>query len=86
MNQSSKANEAQLVCDQDGTVLVKQYDWTKFLGQMKKIKGIKKQHQFYFSSDKPGTPIYTVNCKLFCFFVLDYLRQSTNIRKIQIRK
>lgn len=54
VDRCSKANEAQLVCDQDGSVIVKQYDWAKFLGNTRKIKGIKKCHQFFFSSDKPG--------------------------------
>lgn len=54
VSKSSKVNTSQLVTDQDGTVIVKCYDWAKFFSSAKKIPGIKKLHQFRFTSDKPG--------------------------------
>lgn len=48
------ANKAHLVGAQDGTVLVKMYDWASFLS-MKKVVGIKRHHQFRMRGDKPGS-------------------------------
>lgn len=53
MTGSAKENHAQLVEDQEGTVIVRVYDLSSFF-VCRKLQGIKKYHQFYMSSNNPG--------------------------------
>lgn len=40
--------------DQDGKVIVKQYDWSGFFSNGAKIQGIKERQQFSFSQSMQG--------------------------------
>ena len=55
VNDSAECNFAQLVCNEDGSMIVPTYDWTDFFApHLKKIVGIKKYHHFRCDSSKPG--------------------------------
>ena len=55
VNDSAECNFTQLVCNQDGSTIVPNYDWTDFFApQLKKITGIKKYHHFQCDSSKLG--------------------------------
>ena len=59
---SAKVNHAQLVGDQDGSVIVPTYDWAGFFDspfRQRALKGIKSMHHLTFTATKPG--IVTVN-------------------------
>jgi hypothetical protein len=52
---SATCNVAQLVGDQQGNVLVKTYNWLDFFdAHFRRLKDIKKYHQFFVSNDHPG--------------------------------
>ena len=52
---SVKINIAQLVSNEDGTIVVPTYNWTNFFAShLKKIIGIKKLHHFHFTWLEPG--------------------------------
>ena len=55
VDNSAKCNVAQLVVDDDGTVIVPTHDWTDlFAPHFRKFEGIKKYHHFRFLSSEPG--------------------------------
>ena len=57
VNQSAETNHAQLVGEEDGTVLVHQYDWATFFApyfRRSAFDGIKSWHHLVFSSTAPG--------------------------------
>ena len=55
VNTSAECNHAQLVSKEDGSTIVKTYDWTDFFApRMKKITGIKKLHHFRVNFVSPG--------------------------------
>ena len=48
-------NMAELVGTHDGKVMIKCYDWTRYMSTyFKKLEGIKKYHHFTFSHTEPG--------------------------------
>ena len=52
---SAVCNTAQIVCNEDGSTLVKTYDWSTYLTpHFKRIIGIKKYHHFRFCSSQPN--------------------------------
>ena len=56
-NSSAEVNHAQLVANEDGTVIVPQYDWANFFAPFFKrnaFAGIKALHHLKFSSSRPG--------------------------------
>ena len=54
VNTSAECNHAQLVSREDGSRIVKTYNWTDFFApRMKKITGIKKLHHFRVNSASP---------------------------------
>ena len=53
VNDSCEGNQAALVGDQSGKVLIPQYNWSDFLVGVK-MHGIKEKQQFSFKSEKPG--------------------------------
>lgn len=60
VDESATVNSAELVGKEDGTVLIKQYDWAEFFKPVFKataFKGIKKLHHLVFSKDTPGCAI-----------------------------
>jgi len=56
-------NKAQLVGDQDGKVIVTQYDWSGFFSNGVRIQGIKERQQFSFSQSMQGKVISRLFCK-----------------------
>ena len=55
VNKSAECNVAQVVDEQDGTVIVPTYDWAQFFSRhFKKLINIKSYHHFRFSSETPG--------------------------------
>ena len=55
VQKSAKCNEAQLVSDEHGGVIVPTLDWiTFFAPKFRKMIGIKKGHHFRFSSSHKG--------------------------------
>ena len=55
MNDSAKCNIAQVVSNEDGSIVVPTYNWTNFFAShFKKIIGIKKLHHLHFTSLEPG--------------------------------
>ena len=55
VQRSGRCNEAQLVVDEKGNVVVPTYDWVSFFAsRFKKLPNIKKGHHFKFSSTHPG--------------------------------
>ena len=59
VQRSGKCNEAQLVVNEEGSVIVLTYDWASFFApRFKKLPNIKKGHHFRFSSSHPGV-VYT---------------------------
>ena len=55
VNDSAECNFAQLVCTEDGRTIISTYDWTDFFApRVKKLLGIKKNHNFRCDSSKPG--------------------------------
>ena len=55
MNDSAQCNIAQLVSNEDGSIVVPTYNWTNFLAShFKKIIGIKKLHHLHSTSLEPG--------------------------------
>lgn len=60
VQQSASMNEAQLVGREDGTIIVKQYDWAKFFSAYFKrnaFDGIKSFHHLKFDAKKPGVVV-----------------------------
>ena len=58
VEQSASVNKARLVGNEAGEVFVPTYDWLSyFVERFRKLSGIKKYHQFLFSSSKPGEVI-----------------------------
>lgn len=55
VNKSAENNQSQLVGEQNGDVVVPVCDWTSFLKMDRKIKDMKKQHQFVMTAKRPGT-------------------------------
>ena len=55
VQKSGRCNEAQLVVDETGSVIVPTYDWVSFFApRFKKLPSIKKGHHFRFFSSHPG--------------------------------
>ena len=53
---SATVNEAQLVGDQQGHIIVPSYDWVGFFGsRVRRIPQLTRQHHFSFTSEAPGT-------------------------------
>ena len=57
VNQSASPNIAQLVGTQEGTTVVRMYEWSTLFDEhtiKSALKGITKMHHFHFSSAHPG--------------------------------
>ena len=55
VQRSGRCNEAQLVIEENGSVVVPTYDWVSFFApRFKKVPNIKKGHHFRFSSSQSG--------------------------------
>ena len=63
VEKSAKCNFAQLVCSEDGEVIVPVFNWTSFFAtKLKKLIGIKKLHHFKFNSSNPGVVTAKERC------------------------
>ncbi len=59
VQKSGKCNEAQLISNEEGRVIVPTYDWVTFFApHFRKMPGIKKGRHLTFSSSRPGV-VYT---------------------------
>ncbi len=65
VDQSAHTNHAQLVGEEDGTVIVEQFDWAGYFQPYFRrgaFDGVKSWYNFVFSSATPGTAQVRVNC------------------------
>ena len=62
VDNSALCISSQVVCDENGSVTVKSFDWSTYLApHFKQISNIKKYHHFRFSSQHPGIAYLKLN-------------------------